>query len=73
MEIKLKPCPFCGQKKSLVLEVEYFPGVGDTYQIVCSGHYDGCGASSSYESDEEGAVKAWNQRKKRRYHQRRRM
>ena len=67
MEIKLKPCPFCGRTAPLVLILEHIPGYGEGHQVVCSVVYDGCGASSGFEANEEDAIEAWNQRRERKY------
>lgn len=58
-KIKLKPCPFCGGKATLVYD-------GDkTWQVIC----DDCGSCSDFYYEEwspdnppEGTIKAWNTR-----------
>lgn len=63
-EIKLKPCPFCGEHNAYIMPV--YSGIRDeaehkSYEVVC----DCCGASISiydeYETLEE-AAEAWNHR-----------
>ena len=59
MEIKLKPCPFCGgQASKTSIHKWYFPHY-DYVVVVC----DSCGAMihNNYMSD-ESAAEAWNQR-----------
>ena len=71
--IKLKPCPFCGQINPVTLttarEMEDCKRA-DTCQIrdcesvtvVCDFTIGGCGASSRYARTEEEAAEAWNRR-----------
>lgn len=61
----LKPCPFCGQTKSL--EIEEIPNIfinsdKSSYRVICDISKDGCGCKSGYEYSEEDIVKAWNRR-----------
>ncbi|MEG1404730.1 MAG: Lar family restriction alleviation protein, partial [Oscillospiraceae bacterium] len=55
MNEELKLCPFCGSKYvSVIVPVE------TEYQVQCGN----CYASSSIESTEKKAIKAWNRRPK---------
>jgi len=57
MSEELLPCPFCGNK--------YVRLVGDpilNYFVICTIHSNGCGASASRKTTEQGAIKAWNRR-----------
>lgn len=59
----LKACPFCGQKKYLILiEEEYFSET--QYQIVCdaTNWKGGCGASCGWQDTLQKAQEAWNRR-----------
>lgn len=61
--IDLRPCPFCGKVKYLILiEEEYFSET--QYQIVCdaSGWKGGCGASCGWQDTMQKAQEAWNRR-----------
>ena len=61
-EIKLKPCPFCGQEKYIVVLAE---GHCDDrqYQIVCDASGEGgCGASCGWQDTLKEAKEAWNRR-----------
>ena len=61
-EIKLKPCPFCGQEKYIVVLAE---GHCDNrqYQIVCDASGEGgCGASCGWQDTLKEAKEAWNRR-----------
>jgi len=69
MNIKLKPCPFCGEDKSLELNTYEVEGDGfwhdPVYKQICCLN---CGASSGsvdeYENNSEIKVtKLWNNRK----------
>lgn len=58
----LKPCPFCGQEKYLVV---YGDGDRDMrqYQIICDASGDGgCGASCGWQDTLEKVKEAWNRR-----------
>ena len=52
-EIKLKPCPFCGKKESVIK--------GDMI-IVCSAKLGGCGASTGCYDTLKETIEAWNRR-----------
>lgn len=61
-EIELKPCPFCGNTKSVecVKEKNCY---GDNYYYVgCVPFYGGCGASTCTRDTEDEAIEAWNRR-----------
>lgn len=68
---KLKPCPFCGNKKAVEIidsadteEVDFFcvEKVESDYHIICNVSKGGCGASSGYADTKDEAIKAWNRR-----------
>ena len=59
---ELKPCPFCGQEKYIVVLAE---GHCDNrqYQIVCDASGEGgCGASCGWQDTLKEAKEAWNRR-----------
>ena len=58
MNVKLKPCPFCGSDKAMI--DEYKTLVGERYKVVCPG----CMATvdpGDAQTDKH-AAKAWNRR-----------
>lgn len=65
MKDKLKPCPFCGGEKVVVLEEggnsEIFENIRN-YIICCDFNNGGCGATSGFRRTEEEAIEAWNKR-----------
>lgn len=55
-EIKLKPCPFCGE---VPIPIGHWMSSGDSiFWVRCCG----CGASTTLFNSEEAAKKAWNRR-----------
>ena len=50
---KLKPCPFCGEPKDLLIERSYYP---DRWWAAC-GYCDACGPEAE---DERQAISLWN-------------
>lgn len=70
-EIKLKPCPFCGNTNIYetncreLEECAHFEEC-DTdimyFAYVCSVNHGGCGAATGYYEHEEEAIEAWNRR-----------
>lgn len=65
---KLKPCPFCGSSKFVLLadaatirDVED-DDIKENHAVVCDFQAGGCGAAAGYSLSEEGAVKRWNRR-----------
>lgn len=67
---ELKPCPFCGQTKYLVVGTDEelntcvegtIPGF---YTVCCSAAEGkgGCGATSGFKKDREEAIELWNKR-----------
>ncbi len=55
-EIKLKPCPFCGE---VPIPIGHGMSSGDSiFWVRCYG----CGASTTLFNSEEAAKKAWNRR-----------
>ena len=61
---KLKPCPFCGDKKAPnVMPDEEIDGSDNgQFVVCCSMCFGGCGATSGYCDTEEEAIEAWNRR-----------
>lgn len=55
LEIKLKPCPFCGGEASFEVYEDLYK---DTYKVKCL-H---CFAETNYEDTIEEAAKKWNRR-----------
>lgn len=67
----LKPCPFCGNTKIVVLDAnsisEFCEGddqweENPSFAVVCDFNDGGCGATGGYRLNEEGAAGAWNRR-----------
>ena len=70
-EIKLKPCPFCGETDTLVItncieleECENFKKCecDGCKTICCDVNKGGCGAASGYAINEDLAIEKWNRR-----------
>ena len=59
--IELKPCPFCGQEKNIVVLSENVCD-GRQYQIVCDATGEGCGACCGWQDTIKEAKEAWNRR-----------
>lgn len=62
---ELKPCPFCGKDKAVILkEPIFWEGNlnGYQYQVVCDIQNEGCGASAGYRDTIKDAKNAWNRR-----------
>ena len=55
MSEQLKPCPSCGNKKVVIIEIER-PSI--KYAVWCTD----CNAHSSYFVSREDAIKVWNTR-----------
>lgn len=65
IDMKLKPCPFCGGNSVLVLtekELEEDQTKSDYVTVVCDILNGGCGAKSGFRQQREDAVDAWNRR-----------
>lgn len=68
--IRLKPCPFCGQQRTVVLQARQGIQIRDdvvvqpSFQVFCDPYRasGGCGASARSCSTKEEAVRAWNKR-----------
>lgn len=58
---KLKPCPFC-RKEGTVVVRKTDDGYGIYCYVICNRKRGGCGSSSGYRDDREGAIRAWNER-----------
>ena len=54
VEIKLKPCPFCGGK------AEILSGFNGKYTVQCGS--GGCMANIAWCTNKDSAIKAWNRR-----------
>ena len=63
MKYRLKACPFCGSDKSAWINTVEDWLLEDKYCVICDADRGGCGSSSGWYYSEEGAVKAWNERK----------
>lgn len=62
-ENELKPCPFCGQQKYIIILAEDNVLNGREYQVVCDASGDGgCGASCGWQVTIAEAKAAWNRR-----------
>lgn len=63
MNIKLKPCPFCGGKAKIV-EDEWYGSNGRSisYTVRCDNISCDMESSTGYVDDEERAIKKWNTR-----------
>lgn len=53
---KLKPCPFCGNKKIIISTMD------EEFIVRCAYTEDGCGASTGFFDEKEEAITAWNRR-----------
>lgn len=71
-EIKLKPCPFCGDKEAAkifdqnelncILEDEFGYLDNPSFRVCCSIRNGGCGACGGFRATPEQAAEAWNRR-----------
>lgn len=57
----LKPCPFCGETKTLVFAEEEGSTSGYV-QVICDFNKGGCGSASGFRRTEKEARKLWNER-----------
>lgn len=57
--VVIKPCPFCGSKKSPAYQESNYPGEG---RIVCDATNYGCGGSAGYTDGKAKAIQKWNGR-----------
>jgi hypothetical protein len=70
LEIKLKPCPFCGNRTApeviSISELDSVEGnewYDSHFTVVCSMYDGGCGASVRFNNESrEAAAEAWNRR-----------
>lgn len=53
----IKPCPFCGQERSVYMLKE-----GKDYAVICDFNWGGCGACGGYRETPKDAAEAWNKR-----------
>ena len=58
---ELKPCPFCGSEKLVILEEVAYGNILN-YAVCCDFDHGGCGATSGYRISEKEAIEAWNRR-----------
>lgn len=61
---KLKPCPFCGNKKPVMMTRRGQEGWRDYFYVLCDYKDGGCGASGQWNHYADSAADAWNQREK---------
>lgn len=59
--VKVKPCPFCGEAEEIVLE-EYETKVGNRWRIFCCGCM--AGIDRGYDQKKYDLIEAWNKRNK---------
>ena len=57
-EIKLKPCPFCGNEKIAILTDSENP----YFLACCSAYVNGCGATGGEGRTVQEAADKWNKR-----------
>ena len=58
-DIKVKPCPFCGESENIVLE-EYEHTSGKRWKIYCCNCMSGI--DRGYDQSPHGLIDAWNKR-----------
>lgn len=70
-EIKLKPCPFCGNEKIAILTDNEVNGLDEFdsnysenpyFLACCSAYVNGCGATGGEGRTEQEAANKWNRR-----------
>ena len=71
-EIKLKPCPFCGEKETAeifdqneldgIREGEFGYSDDPNFAACCAIRNGGCGACGGFRAMPEQAAEAWNRR-----------
>ena len=70
--MKLKPCPFCGGKATLVVypASDLMRRWSDKYAVQCTytGDAVGCGAEGQHHKIKDLAIAAWNRRTRREHH-----
>ena len=62
--MKLKPCPFCGKRKPVIVDSKENSFGEICYFGSCSLYSNGCGAHGEQDTKELGAAKKWNRRAK---------
>lgn len=62
IEMKLKPCPFCGNDDPTITMRKGKDGWRDRYAVLCDYEDNGCGAEGPWYHTEREAVDAWNRR-----------
>ena len=60
---KLRPCPFCGNEKPVLMTRRGQDGWRDYFYVLCDYNDGGCGASGQWNHYTDLAVEAWNRRK----------
>lgn len=58
----LKPCPFCGNKKPVMMTRRGQNGWRDYFYVLCDYNNGGCGASGQWNHCADDAADAWNSR-----------
>ena len=58
----LKPCPFCGHRKPVLITRGRLDGWRDYFYVLCDYNDGGCGASGQWCHYPDEAVEAWNKR-----------
>ena len=66
METKegLKPCPFCGNDKPVMMTRRGQVGWRDYFYVLCDYNDGGCGASGQWNHYADIATESWNKRAK---------
>lgn len=59
---RLKPCPFCGAKTSVEIEIDDEDDYATNYAVNCDYSKGGCGATSGYRQTKAEAIELWNKR-----------
>lgn len=59
---KLRPCPFCGNEKPVLMTRRGQDGWRDYFYVLCDYNDGGCGASGQWNHYTDLAVEAWNRR-----------
>ena len=58
----IKPCPFCGNEKPVLMTRRGIDGWRDYFYVLCDFNDCGCGASGQWNHYADLAIEAWNRR-----------